>query len=318
MLLEIKVVPRVGKNKSSPRVIVMKCEKCCAIFERPFAKKFLEKDRKHACSLVCAQQLRPWTCNVELSCLLCETKFEKYRGSIKEKNFCSKKCMNEHKRVHSELWPDNSWAMNMPEARENSKQTMKELRESLDYVHPRLGTFHTESSIQLIKDSRQANPLMGAKNGMFGKHHREDSKEAMSDEHTKQIVAGTRKAYGKNNHKRGEYTSVKSDKTYFYRSSWELAVMQHLDENENVSMYDYECVRIPYYNNKNKRWYVPDFLVTFSDNHQEMWEVKPQEFIETIASTLKYEAALKYCNENDIQSYKYMTKLILKDLGILK
>jgi len=93
--------------------------------------------------------------------------------------------------------------------------------------------------------------------------------------------------------------------------------MEHLDVNPNVSSWDYECIRIPYYYENNKRWYVPDFLIEFSDGRKEIWEIKPKELIDTTANKLKSEAALKFCPENGINDYYVLTRDELKSRGIL-
>lgn len=316
MLLEIQDIScRFRRDGSLQQRIKMRCDACGQIFERT-DRRCLTAER-HCCSLKCGKQFRPRTRYVELSCLLCETKFEKYVGYVKEKNFCSKDCMYVHKREHPELWPNNSASMNTFDAREIAKQTMKILRESPDYVHPRQGTHHSDISIQLIKDARQANPLVGANNGMFGRKHDEESKNAMSATRTQRMIEGKYKEYGRNNHRSGAYLSNKTERQCWFRSSWELAAMQYLDKNENILSWESESIRIPYRYNDNKRWYVPDFIVTFVDRHREIWELKPQKFCENEKTILKSEAAKKYCAENGVESYKLLTKEILQAMGIL-
>lgn len=318
MLLETKSLPRVGLRGSLPRIVIMKCDECDVTFERPFSKVFFEDRKKHACSLRCGQRLRPKLRYTEIGCLQCETKFERYIGNIHERNFCSRDCMNLHRREHPELWPDNSNAMNTPEAKISSKKTLQRLRESPDFVHPRLGKHHSEETKKLISEHhKETGCVDGENNGMFGRNHTQASRDAMSETRTKRMIEGKYKEYGRNKHQCGTYSSSKMSREFWYRSSWELACMKHLDASEDVTAWEYESMRIPYYYENHKRWYVPDFLVMFKDDHREMWEVKPQEFVETMASKLKQEAALKYCSENDVQSYKYMTKLVLKDMGIL-
>jgi len=83
-------------------------------------------------------------------------------------------------------------------------------------------------------------------------------------------------------------------------------MMQRLDAEPTIKSWDYECVRIPYYYGENKRWYVPDFIVTFADNHREMWEVKPKAFHESEKVRLKAEAARAFCVEHDINLYRLL------------
>lgn len=316
MLLSVQdITGRFRRDGSLQQLIKMRCDACNQEFERT-DKRCLTVER-HCCSLKCGKQFRPRTRYVELCCLQCGDKFEKYVGYVRERNFCSKDCMCVHKREHPEQWPNNSAAMNTKEARESAKQSMKALRESPDYVHPRTGASLSEASIQLIKDARSANPLIGEKNGMFGRKHTEESKDAMSATRTQRMVEGKYKEYGKNNHRSGTYVSSKTGKEYWFRSSWELACMKYLDANENVVTWEYESVRISYIYDNHKRWYVPDFLITFTDKHSEMWELKPAKFCENEKTALKSRAAKQFCNENLISCFQILTKQCLIDRGIL-
>ena len=94
--------------------------------------------------------------------------------------------------------------------------------------------------------------------------------------------------------------------------------MKHLDSCDVVTTWDYECVRIPYTYNDNKRWYVPDFIVTFWGGESEMWEVKPKEFHLTERVIRTSEAGKKYCAENDIISYILIDKDALIQRGVLR
>ena len=83
--------------------------------------------------------------------------------------------------------------------------------------------------------------------------------------------------------------------------------MEWFDMAPLVETWDYECVRIPYVYNEHKRWYVPDFLVTYTDGHREVWEVKPEEFIRSEKNVLKTEAGHAWCAENGVACYRTIT-----------
>ena len=75
----------------------------------------------------------------------------------------------------------------------------------------------------------------------------------------------------------GTYISTKCKNPIKYRSSWELYVCKHLDEDQNVLNYDYEPYKIPYLSNvssKKFRNYIPDFVVNYIDGSQKIIEVK--------------------------------------------
>lgn len=63
------------------------------------------------------------------------------------------------------------------------------------------------------------------------------------------------------------------------RSSWEARVLRVLDAYPEVDHVDVEPFSIPYVFEGVDRQYIPDFLVHFTCGIQEVWEVKPQEFL---------------------------------------
>jgi hypothetical protein len=87
-------------------------------------------------------------------------------------------------------------------------------------------------------------------------------------------------------------------KSIYYRSSWEIKLMQFFDTNPSVISWASEPVKIPYRNPFTDKYtvYVPDFIVTYvdaKDNHiTEIIEVKPakETFFEK-AKTQKAKAA---------------------------
>lgn len=101
------------------------------------------------------------------------------------------------------------------------------------------------------------------------------------------------------------------------RSLWERNVCKFLDENESIIKWSSEEIAVPYINpidNKVCNYY-PDFLVQFKSNEKlQTWmlEVKPkkQTFLKENASkkekitwlinNAKWQAANKYCSENNI------------------
>jgi len=100
---------------------------------------------------------------------------------------------------------------------------------------------------------------------------------------------------------KGEYTSTKTFKKIYYRSAWELQYAQKLDSDENVSSWEYEFDALPYMLDESQRHYVPDFLVTYVDNHQEFVEIKPQALRETKMNQAKRDVAHAYCLQRNIQ-----------------
>jgi hypothetical protein len=118
------------------------------------------------------------------------------------------------------------------------------------------------------------------------------------------------------------------NKQPYYRSSWELAMMNFCDNNPNIQQWASEALHINYRNpftGKNTI-YVPDFLIVYVDRdgrkHGEVVEIKPlkETMMESAKSkrdkamvalnTYKWDAARKFCaaqgltfrvvNESDI------------------
>lgn len=72
---------------------------------------------------------------------------------------------------------------------------------------------------------------------------------------------------------KGHYTSSKTGKSSYYRSSWELKHMQSLDADVMVSTWQYEPFKLQYTWEGKTHNYLPDFLVTFADGRKELQEV---------------------------------------------
>ena len=67
----------------------------------------------------------------------------------------------------------------------------------------------------------------------------------------------------------------------YYRSGWELKVMEMCDNNPSITEWSSEPIKIPYRDplTSKQTVYVPDFLIIYVDKslkkHVELWEIKP-------------------------------------------
>lgn len=104
----------------------------------------------------------------------------------------------------------------------------------------------------------------------------------------------------------------------FYRSSWELTVMQLLDQHPYVINWASESISIPYIHplTGNRSTYIPDFFVVYKDKHgrqrAELIEVKPKkeslaenakskrDKATQIVNTAKWTAAMTWCKKNGV------------------
>jgi hypothetical protein len=103
------------------------------------------------------------------------------------------------------------------------------------------------------------------------------------------------------------------------RSSWEYAVMNTFDTNNNVLFWASESLKIPYMNpftNKVANYY-PDFLVVYQDKNgkqkREIIEVKPaketimekaktkKDKLSVVLNTYKWQAATQFAKNNGMR-----------------
>jgi hypothetical protein len=206
--------------------------------------------------------------------------------------------------------------MHTEESHRKVSEALKAKAREPGYVHSQSGLKRSKESRELMSRRKRENPPVGEKNGMFGRKHTGEAKEAMSRKHADLLVKKKVRPYGGNS-KKGWYESTKTGERCFFRSSWEEATMKWLDENYQVTTWEHESVRIPYRYNENKRHYVPDFIITFSDGHREMWEIKPKEFVKSQRVLTQATAARDYCGTYGIASFEILTAEGLSDRGVL-
>lgn len=327
MLLEIRDGVRTnptGRGKV-PRIMVLQCDVCGLTYERPYSKCHFSEPINR-CSRKCVYGSRSTDGLgghgaeiIEAKCLACQTllRFRKAGGERKWGKTCSRECYGAYRSQHPELYVDNTTAMYTPEAAQKISGVARRRMSTPGYVHPMQGKHHSEETKTLIsKHHVESGCLSGEKNGMYGKHHSGVSRAKMSDTRSRLFIEGKIRCYPGNS-RSGTYVSDRTQRKFHFKSGWEEAVMKHLDSSPDVRTWDYECVRIPYYYNDNKRWYVPDFVITYQDGHREMWEVKPKFHRNAEQVKLKAEAARAWCEQNAIAAYQLLTDDVLKERGII-
>jgi len=110
--------------------------------------------------------------------------------------------------------------------------------------------------------------------------------------------AKTRKGRRQTHYITGTHISPKSMHPIQYRSSWELYVCKHFDEDPRVLSYDYEPYKIAYISNLKSgrvRFYIPDFVVNYADGTQKIIEVKRNSALNNNTVIKKAEAARRWC-----------------------
>lgn len=251
-----------------------------------------------------------------LKCDACGAPMEgsKVRYERSRFHFCDTACMGRHKREHYELYPDNGKARNTPEACAKAMATRKRRMDAGEIQHPWTGRRHSEETKQRLKTVASDGRRKGKGNGMYGRTHTEETRAKMSEAKARLIMSGQFRPHA--GHKKGYYTSTRTGKECFFRSSWEEALMKHLDVDPTVMTWEYESFRISYTYNDNLRWHVPDFLITRADGTSQLLEVKPKEFVESERVKLKAEACLAWCAQNGV-TYQVVTRAVLQEWGIV-
>jgi hypothetical protein len=137
---------------------------------------------------------------------------------------------------------------------------------------------------------------VGEGNHFYGKMHSKEVKEWMSTIKTEQIASGELNVLVNAWGNKGSYKSIKTNLVEFYHSELELVRMKMLDNNDNVIYWTKKHgIRIPYIYKGITKNYVPDFLITNSDDSKTIEETKGYDS----KAKLKKEALEKYCKENN-------------------
>ena len=103
------------------------------------------------------------------------------------------------------------------------------------------------------------------------------------------------------------YESNKCGK-YFCHSTWELMYCRFLDQDDSVVNYSNPSFSIPYQQGDcTDHRYLPDFFVTYVDSRKEIIEIKPSLQVNWEKNILKFVAAEKYCQENNM-TFKVITE----------
>lgn len=98
----------------------------------------------------------------------------------------------------------------------------------------------------------------------------------------------------------GFFKSKKNGKDFFYRSSWEKLVMEHLEKNKKVLSYNCEPFAIDYEFSGMTKKYLPDVLIEYDNGIKKMVEIKPEYQLKNPRNIAKIKAAENYCKNNDL------------------
>lgn len=328
MIIEDRVESIAGKPKQKQRIVVIECDFCHIVFTPKKLDPRQLKNKNHYCKLECAyahrrsmeKSYKASPRKAEVECFYCKKVVLQWKNQIAkfEHHFCSKPCRGAA--IREGLIANNA-RMDDDIKEKLRKAAIERFKDKSN--HPMFGKHHTEEAKEKIsKHHKETGCLNGEKNPMYGKNHTTQTRQKMSEIVSSEMIAGKRRAYGKNFHEKGYVFSEKLDKEVFYRSSWERAAVEWLDKEETIRTFTYEPFSIAYHiieasGVRQQRYYIPDFLVEYVDGRKELWEIKPAAYSESAKVKQKQSAAEEYCQTHGIDAYKLLTKQSLEEMNIL-
>lgn len=111
--------------------------------------------------------------------------------------------------------------------------------------------------------------------------------------------------------KSGYFTSTKSGRKMFYRSSYELAALEKLDKDANVKDFKTEPFSIVYTGLDGfEHRYHPDIIVELNDGTQKLIEIKPLSLKDKQENVLKEKVGRDFCEKNSL-SFEIWTESII-------
>jgi ribosomal protein L24E len=212
MIKEIVLLQRKpGAPGNPPRRLVIECDSCHVIFERPNSTEFTKKTR-HFCSSECwysTSRGSKGSHGGEMITKLCSHCGKDVNRLASQSHgklyfFCNLSCVSEYKKIHQD--PRAIAALKRttddPEFRAFMSANAKE-RFARD-GHPWQDRKHTDETKQKLRLSHAiSGRSKGQNNGMYERGHTEVSKEKMSESHSKNLIEGKGFIYGATGHTSG-------------------------------------------------------------------------------------------------------------------
>lgn len=104
------------------------------------------------------------------------------------------------------------------------------------------------------------------------------------------------------NHNSGHYFSEKFGEVFFFRSDWELQILEFFSTCDLVVDLATEELCIPYMNSENRlRYTKPDLEVTLQNSQEIVIEVKPSSLLTYKENPYKLKALREYCQDNNLK-----------------
>jgi hypothetical protein len=228
------------------------------------------------------------------SCFKCGT-------STTNPKFCSRKC-------YLEFWRENKFGfqkgnqfhklvVDLGRARIRHRTTKEELAKKRSEIFKGRPSEKKNKSYNEMYGEERAKEIIQARNLTF---LNENIPDKISKTVSDLYLTGKYNFYCK-----GKFFSEKNNEEFIYRSSWELIIMNYLEQWRDVVKYSYEDLQISYLdeNGKSHRT-IPDFIVYFRNGAKWIAEVKPiYKLKRYIRERIKVKAIGRYAREN---GYKFV------------
>lgn len=111
----------------------------------------------------------------------------------------------------------------------------------------------------------------------------------------------------------GRFYSLKNQEILYYGSSYELHTYKILEQLSKIKSYSRCNFTIPYYFKDSIRKYVPDIVITYIDETQEVIEVKSEWALKEEKNIAKFKAAEEYCIKNNLSFSVWTEKQIFAE-----
>lgn len=119
------------------------------------------------------------------------------------------------------------------------------------------------------------------------------------------------------NLKKGLFYSNKNQKEIKYDSGLEFKILQKLEQDEKVKSYGRCKFSIDYTFKDGLHKYIPDIDVIYTDNTEEIVEIKPEYMLKDEKNIAKFKFAKQYCIKNGA-TFKILTEKYMGGLLCLK
>ena len=273
------------------------CKQCNSVFTYN-ANKSVE-----FCSRKCVEDYKNKEKRVTVICKNCNTSFVVAKCNSNGNKYCSRKCKDVYQKIMFVGKDNPNYGNRKPGMFTHSDITKQIIKEKV------LASWKTEN--RLIKYNEGIQKFVEK----YGTHplHTITSKLKAIKTLRDGYSSGKYKIY--THGKCGEYTSIKTNITEWYQSSYELSRMLELDVDDNVSYWTKKHkISIPL---NNKNYYIPDFLIEYTNGRKTIEEVKG--YVRDIElHKLKIKKSIEYIKNNDIDDYIVNFMLHLRNKKVIK